>query len=75
MRDMLTKDDDVIPLLENWHKHLARVAEAIFHDISQAGAFDVVDPKRVSLAWLDLQKNIHSKKLREQLGLPVKAHG
>jgi hypothetical protein len=58
--------------LEQWHKRLVREAETIFNDISQTGAFDAADPKRIALAWRDLQKSLHGKKLREQLGLPSK---
>ncbi len=72
LRDSLSQKGDVITILENWYKHLVHVAEVIFNDISQPGAFDAADPKRVALAWCNLQKSIHNKKLKEQLGLPVK---
>lgn len=72
LRDTLDKGHDVAPNMESWHKRLARTAEAIFNDASQTGAFDAADPKRIALAWRDLRRSIHSKKLREQLGLPAK---
>ncbi|MBE9571219.1 MAG: type I-E CRISPR-associated protein Cse1/CasA, partial [Proteobacteria bacterium] len=72
LRDALNRSDDVVPILKGWHKRLASMAETIFNDVSQTGAFDAADPKRIALAWRDLQKNIYSKKLREQLGLPAK---
>lgn len=75
LRDTLEKGKDVVPIFESWHKRLVKTVEAIFDDISQTGAFDATDPKRIALAWRDLQKSIYSKKLREQLGLPVKNTG
>lgn len=72
LRDALEKDSDVVPILEGWHRRLVKEAESVFNNISQTGAFDAADPKRIALAWRDLQRSIHSKKLREQLGLPVK---
>lgn len=72
LREALNRNDDVVPILEGWHKRLARMSETTFNDVSQTGAFDAADPKRIALAWRDLQKSIHSRKLREQLGLPVK---
>jgi CRISPR system Cascade subunit CasA len=72
LRDALTVGRDIVPILEDWHKRLVREAEVIFNDISQTGSFDAADPKRIALAWLDVRKGIYSKKLREQLGLPVK---
>lgn len=70
--ETLTEGQDVEPILEGWHKRLVKVSEAIFNDISQTGAFDAADPKRIALAWRDLQKGLYGKKLREQLGIPVK---
>jgi CRISPR system Cascade subunit CasA len=72
LRDALTAGREVLPTVEQWHKRLVREAETIFNDISQTGAFDAADPKRIALAWRDLQKSLHGKKLREQLGLPSK---
>lgn len=72
LRDALTQRRDVVTLLEGWHKRLVKEAEDIFNDVSQTGAFDAVDPKRIALAWRDLQKGLYGKKLREQLGLPAK---
>ncbi len=73
LRDALNRSDDVVPILKEWHKRLASMAETIFNDVSQTGAFDAADPKRIALAWRDLQKSIYSKKLREQLGLPARS--
>lgn len=72
LRDALNIGEDVVPILEGWHKRLARMSETIFNDVSQTGAFDAADPKRIALAWRDLQNSIHSRKLCEQLGLPAK---
>ncbi|MDI6782175.1 MAG: type I-E CRISPR-associated protein Cse1/CasA, partial [bacterium] len=69
LRAALEKGNDVVPVLDDWHKRLVKVSENIFNDISQTGA----DPKRIALAWRDLQEGIrYSKNLRKQLGLPVK---
>lgn len=70
LRDALNRGDDVVPILEGWHKCLSGMAETIFNDVSQTGAFDAADPKRIALAWRDLQKSI--KKLRQLLGVPAK---
>lgn len=72
LRDDLTNGHNVVPTLESWHKNLVNKSEIIFNDISQTGAFDAADPKRIALAWRDLQKSLYGKKLREQLGLPEK---
>lgn len=72
LRDKLNNDGDVVPILEDWHRHLTKKAETIFNEVSQSWAIDTVDPKRVALAWRDLRKGIYSKKLREGLGLQVK---
>jgi len=70
LRDGLENNSDVVPILEKWYKRLKKVAETIFDDTSQTGAFDAADPKRIAIAWRDLQKGIY--KVREQLGLPAK---
>lgn len=72
LRDALNRDDEVVSILGGWHKRLARMAETIFDDVSQTGAFDAANPKRIALAWRDLQKRIYGKKLREMLGIPAK---
>jgi CRISPR system Cascade subunit CasA len=72
VREVLRDNADVTAALEGWHKALVRTAERIFDDVSQTGAFDAVDPKRVALAWRDLQRAMHGKKMRQTLGLPDK---
>ena len=72
VREVLRHHADVTAILEDWHKTLVRTAERIFDDVSQTGAFDAADPKRIALAWRDLQKAIHGKKMRQTLGLPDK---
>jgi CRISPR system Cascade subunit CasA len=74
LRDALTGGHEVVPILEDWHKRLVRKAEAIFNDISQTGAFDAADPKRIALAWRDLHMHLYGKKIREQLALPIKSY-
>ena len=61
---------DVVPVIEAWHERVAAMAEDIFDDLSQTGAFDAVDPRRVALAWLGLRREIRGKKIRGLLGLP-----
>jgi CRISPR system Cascade subunit CasA len=72
LRVALTAGREAVSILEGWHKRLVKEAEDIFNDVSQTGAFDAVDPKRIALAWRDLQKGLYGRKLREQLGLPTK---
>ena len=75
LREVLQKHADVMPILESWHKLLVRTAEAIFNEISQTGAFEAADPKRVALAWRGLRMGLYGKKLKQTLGLPEHAPG
>lgn len=72
LRDGLRGQADAVPILQEWHLTLGRTAERIFNDVSQVGAFDAVDPKRIALAWRDLQNAIWGRKMRQTLGLPDK---
>lgn len=72
VRGVLREHGDAIAILEEWHKTLVKTAEGIFDDVSQTGAFDAADPKRIALAWRDLQKEMHGRKMRQTLGLPDK---
>ncbi len=69
VREVLLAPADVTPTLEDWHKTVVHTAERIFDDVSQTGAFDAADPKRIALAWRDLRKGIYGKKMRQTLGL------
>ena len=69
MRDALNVDEDVTPLLHEWHTTLARTARRIFDDASQPGDFNAADPRRTALAWNALNKALAGKKLRDLLGL------
>jgi len=72
VREMLRDRTDVTTTLEEWHKTLFHTAERIFDDVSQTGTFDAADPKRIALAWRDLQIAIRGKKMRQTLGLADK---
>ena len=72
LRCALEREQDVISIMESWHKRLVKMAETIFIDVTQTGNFDASDPKRIALAWCSLHKSIYSKILRNLLGLPVK---
>lgn len=72
VRNLLREHGDVTATLEDWHKTLVETAERIFDDVSQTGAFDAANPKRIALAWRDLQKAVRGKKMRQTLGLPDK---
>ncbi len=69
LRSVLEGGHDPTDLLEGWLRSLAREAEAIFDDSVQASSLDVVDPKRVALAWHNLRRGIYGKKVRGILGL------
>lgn len=73
LRSALISGADVVGLLEEWLRVLAHTAETIFDDCGQSACFDVVDPRRVSLAWHNLRKGIYGKKVRESLGLAAPA--
>jgi CRISPR system Cascade subunit CasA len=72
LRDALNKDQDVVHILERWHKRLVKEAETIFNDVSQTGTFDAADPKRIALAWKGLRKSLYGEKLWKVLGMPEK---
>jgi CRISPR system Cascade subunit CasA len=72
VRQVLRDHADVTATLEGWHKTLVDTAQRIFDDVSQTGAFDAADPKRIALAWRDLQNAIRGRKMRQILGLPGK---
>ncbi len=72
VRKALGDRADVTATLEDWHKTLVDTARRIFDDVSQTGAFDAADPKRIALAWRDLQKAVRGRKMRQILGLPDK---
>ena len=75
LRELLRNDSDVIPFLEDWHNVLVRTSQSIFNDLSQTGAFEAADPKRIALAWRHLRMALFGKKLKETLGLPVPVSG
>jgi len=72
LRDALTENENALPILEDWRKRLTKEAQTLFDALSQTGAFEAADPKRIALAWRDLQKSICGKKVRKILGLPEK---
>lgn len=72
VRELLRNGSDLTPILEAWHRTLVQTAERIFDDISQTGAFDAANPKRIAIAWRNLLKVIHGKKMKQALGLPDK---
>lgn len=71
LRAALIAEQDAMSILTEWHASIARAAEQIFDDYSQSAAFDVVDPKRVAMAWHRLRSSLHGKKMRETIGLPT----
>jgi CRISPR system Cascade subunit CasA len=73
LRRLLHVKSEVVEAITSWHRVLVRTADAIFEDVSQTGAFDSVDPKRIALAWRDLQKALHGRKMRTALGLADEA--
>lgn len=70
LRAALIAGLDVTDILTAWHASVAGAAERIFDDNSQSAAFDVVDPKRVAVAWHRLRSSLYGKKMRETIGLP-----
>lgn len=72
LSNILESGENTDPVLESWHRLIASKAEEIFDDVSQSGEFDAVDPRRISLARIELTKKVRGKKMREVLGLPEK---
>lgn len=73
LRDALIAGAEIINLLTEWHQVLVSTAEWIFDDTSQGGSFEAADPKRIATAWNDLRKNLHGRKMKETLGLPIES--
>ena len=71
-RTLLRQGDDLMDFRRRWLKSLRQTGLAIFDEMSQAGLFSAVDPKRVSLArrGLGLSLSQGSKEMRAALGLP-----
>lgn len=70
MRERLIENGDEKGVLENWRLLLRREALRIFDTYSQTGDFDAADPRRVSLAWMELLGNLDGKLIYDKLGLP-----
>lgn len=70
LREEILADRDTVSVKEEWHKCLTRKAERIFDDVSQSEMIDEVNVKRVADAWNTMKRNIYSKKIRQELGLP-----
>jgi CRISPR system Cascade subunit CasA len=70
VRNVLRQGGDMTSVLEGWRRTLGETAQRIFEDVSQTGAFDAADPKRIALAWRDLIKAIYGKKMAQTLALP-----
>lgn len=69
LKEILIKSEDESLILIDWYKLLRKTAYSIFDDYSQNDMFDVVEPGRISRAWLELKKEINGKKLLAILGL------
>ncbi|HOX57833.1 MAG TPA: type I-E CRISPR-associated protein Cse1/CasA [Verrucomicrobiota bacterium] len=69
VRSALQGAGDVTATMESWHRLLVHTAEHIFDGVSQTGAFEAADPRRIALAWRDLQKALGGRKMRQSLGL------
>jgi CRISPR system Cascade subunit CasA len=65
-------DGDTLPTREAWHATLVQTARRLFDQVFVGtGAIDRQNPRRVALAWQQLNRNLHGRKLRLALGLPV----
>jgi CRISPR system Cascade subunit CasA len=69
IRDALNANEDISPLLREWHRTLVRTARRIFDDVSQTGDFNATDPRRIARAWIALNRALGARKLRALLGL------
>jgi CRISPR system Cascade subunit CasA len=68
LRDTLISREDSTSLLREWYTTLTRTARRMFDDASQTGDFNAADPRRIAIAWNDLNKALARRKLRELLG-------
>jgi CRISPR system Cascade subunit CasA len=71
LRDTLTAREDSTSLLREWYTTLVRTARLVFDDASQTGDFNAADPRRIAVAWNDLNKALTRRKLRELIGFAV----
>jgi CRISPR system Cascade subunit CasA len=69
IRDALNAGEDVTPLLREWYTTLTTTARRVFDDASQTGDFNAADPRRIAIAWNDLNRALARRRLRELLGL------
>jgi CRISPR system Cascade subunit CasA len=69
IRGVLNAGEGVTQLLREWYTTLIATARRIFDDVSQTGDFNATDPRRIAVAWNDLNKALAGRKLRELLGL------
>jgi len=64
--------DATMALRVRWHKQLCDIALALFEEFTTRGGFEYENPARVANARQKLLNLMHGKKLRADLGLPVK---
>jgi CRISPR system Cascade subunit CasA len=68
LRNSLIAREDSTSLLREWYTTLVRTARLVFDGASQTGDFNAADPRRIAIAWNDLNKALARRKLRELLG-------
>jgi CRISPR system Cascade subunit CasA len=74
LRDTLSIPHGELSVLESWLADLRMAALSVFDHYAQAGDFDAIDPRRMTVARNDLKKTLGGKKLRQLLGLPHTLH-
>lgn len=69
MRDMVRAHGDTTEALKKWRQTLKETALRVFRDYGRSGDFDV-DPRRIALAELDLNRMLNGNRLRQLLLIP-----
>ncbi len=69
LRENIMAEGDGLSVKQEWHKCITRKAEKIFDEVSQSGMIEDVNVKRIADAWNKMKRNIHSKKIKQELGI------
>jgi CRISPR system Cascade subunit CasA len=57
-------------VLRDWQKDMKNAARQVFQTYTQVGDFDAADPRRLALAWNEMESMMKGSRLRDLLGLP-----
>jgi CRISPR system Cascade subunit CasA len=70
LRDAMQNNESEQQVLRGWHKDIKNAVRQVFQTYTQVGDFDAADPRRVALAWNEMESMMKGSRLRDLLGLP-----